>query len=172
MSDLAPKNGVSRREVLGTAIRWTVPTVMTMTLGARALEAKASCPPCQKKVGAVCRACTISQMLNCQCEPCLGPPYCAAVGPVAPAIPGGSGTTPGSTGLGNQSAPGSYSPYSPGALTPYQQMMRDKARAARDPFNQPLYDDPFGAKRNTNTLQNPSGLYERLRPDTSSRRRP
>ena len=53
-----------RREMLGTMARWTVPTVLTMTLGARVLEAKASCPPCQKKVGAVCRSCTISQMLN------------------------------------------------------------------------------------------------------------
>ena len=169
MSAPVPKNGVSRREVLGTALRWTVPTVVTMTLGARALEAKASCPPCQKKVGAVCRACTISQMLNCQCEPCLGPPYCAAVGPVAPAIPGG-GPTPGSQPLTGTGAPGTYAPYSGGSLTPYQQLMRDRAKAARDPFHQPLYDDPFGA--NKNAVQNPSGLYDRLRPDTNLRRRP
>ena len=161
MSDNVRRNGVTRREVLGTAVRWTVPTVLTMTLGARALEAKASCPPCQKKVGATCRACTISQMLNCQCEPCLGPPYCAAVGPVAPAIPGGA------TGPGTQPL-GSNNPYTPTpTLSPYQQMMRDRARASRNPFNQPLYDDPFGANRGT--LQNPSGLYQRLRPDSSRR---
>ncbi len=166
MSDHVRKNGVTRREVLGTAVRWTVPTVLTMTLGARALEAKASCPPCQKKVGATCRACTISQMLNCQCEPCLGPPYCAAVGPVAPAIPGGA------TGPGSQPFTGNNGTYSPNVappLSPYQQMLRDRARASKNPFNQPLYDDPFAANRGT--LQNPSGLYQRLRPD-SSRRRP
>jgi len=162
----ASKRGISRREVLGTAVRWTVPTVLTMTLGATALEAKASCPPCQKKVGAVCRACTISQMLNCQCEPCLGPPYCAAVGPVAPAIPGSIQGAPGSQPLSNQGAPGT-SPYSSTPLSPYQQMMRDRARASRNPFNQPMYDDPFGANRGT--LQNPPGLYQRLRPDSARR---
>lgn len=158
--------GITRREILGTAARWTVPTVVTMTLGARVLEAKASCPPCQRKVGAACRACTISQMLNCSCEPCLGPPYCAAVGPVAPAMPGAY-SAPGSQSL-IKSTPGSTSPQ--GGLTPYQQMMRDRARAARDPFRQPVYDDPFGANRNP--MQRPGGLYDRLRPDTTSRRQP
>jgi hypothetical protein len=57
-----------------------------------------------------------------------------------------------------------------GGLTPYQQMMRDRARQARDPFRQPAYDDPFGARKND--LRNPSGLYDRLRPDTSLRRQP
>ena len=166
-------NVVSRREMLGTVARWTVPTVVTMTLGARVLEAKASCPPCQKKVGGVCRACTISQMLNCSCEPCLGPPYCAAVGPVAPANPGVGTSTyvgPGNQAYGRSApAPGQYAPGQtqvPGGLTPYQQMMRDRARAARDPFRQPLYQDPFGAQKN----QQPGSLYDRLRPDTTRRR--
>lgn len=156
---------VSRREILGTVARWTVPTVVTMTLGARVLEAKASCPPCQRKVGAACRACTISQMLNCSCEPCLGPPYCAAVGPVAPAIPGGGTSTfvPGQQPI-LKPEPGSAS--MSGGLTPYQRMMRDRARAARDPFRQPVFDDPFGARKAE------PGLYDRLRPDTTQRRRP
>ena len=162
----AAQSGISRREVLGTVARWTVPTVMTMTLGARVLEAKASCPPCQKKSGTVCKACTISQMLNCSCEPCLGPPYCAAVGPSAPA--GGTSTfspvAPGDLPI-TRYAPGSGAPT--GALTPYQQMMRDRARLARDPFRQHPFDDPFGANRND--LRNPGGLYDRLRPDTTRR---
>jgi len=160
---------LSRREMLGTAVRWTVPTVVTMTLGARVLEAKASCPPCQKKVSTVCRACTISQMLNCQCEPCLGPPYCSAVGPVAPAnlqsrqqAPGSQPfpSTPGMQGR----TPGNPSPY---GLTPYQQqeLQRQRALRSRDPFKQPLYRDPFGADRAIPT----PGLYDRLRSDTLRR---
>ena len=160
----------SRREMLGTLARWTVPTVATMTLGARVLEAKASCPPCQKKVGTVCRACTVSQMLNCSCEPCLGPPYCTAVGPSAPATPGGTGSTyigPGNTVYSRTPVPGSApTPGSTPSFTPYQQMMRERARQARDPFNTRLYQDPFGASSN----QQPSGLYDRLRPDTTRRR--
>ena len=154
--------GVSRREMLVTVARWTVPTVVTLTLGARVLEAKASCPPCQKKVGAVCKACTISQMLNCSCEPCLGPPYCAAVGPVAPAIPMGSSTpaAPGSQSLVRPPAGSSSQP-----MSPYLQSQRERALQLRDPFRQPTYNDPFGAQR-----QDPnSGLYQRLRPDSLRR---
>jgi hypothetical protein len=161
-----PSVNPGRREMLGTMARWTVPTVLTMTLGARVLEAKASCPPCQKKVGTVCRSCTISQMLNCTCEPCLGPPYCTAVGPtpMQPTAPGQI-QAPGSQPI-LRDAPGSGT----GGLTPYQQMLRDRARAARDPFRQPTYDDPFGARKND--IRNPTGLYDRLRPDTSLRRQP
>lgn len=156
-------SGVSRREMLGAVARWTVPTVVTLTLGARVLEAKASCPPCQKKVGAVCRACSISQMLNCSCEPCLGPPYCAAVGPVAPAIPMGSSTP---------AAPGSQSlvrsPAGSGGqkLSPYLQSQRERALQLRDPFRPPVYVDPFGAQRRD---QPAPGLYQRLRPDSLRR---
>lgn len=159
----APRSAVTRREMVGTVARWTVPTVVTMTLGARVLEAKASCPPCQKKAGPVCRACTVSQMLNCQCEPCLGPPYCAAVGP-------SSGFQPGLS-----AAPGSQSPSSvrtPGqngnATTPGfpSSLDRQKGTASRDPFRQGFYPDPFGANRNPN---NAPGLYQRLRPDSSRR---
>jgi hypothetical protein len=148
--------------MLGAVARWTVPTVVTLTLGARVLEAKASCPPCQKKVGAVCRACTISQMLNCSCEPCLGPPYCAAVGPVAPAIPLSSSTpAPGSQSL-VQPQPGSGGQ----PMSPYLQSQRERALQMRDPFKQPTYNDPFGAQRRD---QPNSGLYQRLRPDSLRR---
>jgi len=151
--------------MLNAVARWTVPTVVTLTLGARVLEAKASCPPCQKKVGAVCRACTISQMLNCSCEPCLGPPYCAAVGPVAPANPmSSSSPAPGSQPL-VRPQPGSTAPGGP-RMSPYLQSQRDRALQLRDPFKQPVYSDPFGAQRRD---QPNTGLYQRLRPDTLRR---
>jgi hypothetical protein len=155
--------GVSRRDMLNAVARWTVPTVVTLTLGARILEAKASCPPCQKKVGATCRACTISQMLNCSCEPCLGPPYCAAVGPVAPAVPLTSAPqAPGSQSLVRPQPGASGAP----SMSPYLQSQREQALRQRDPFRQPVYTDPFGAQRRD---QPTPGLYQRLRPDSSRR---
>ena len=144
--------------------RWTVPTVVTITLGARVLEAKASCPPCQKKVGGVCKACTISAMLNCQCEPCLGPPYCTAVGPAAPVNPNLT-AAPGSQPL-LRDAPGT-SPAAPGALTPAQQLQLERSRSLRDPFSQPVYRDPFGSDRRPTQ---PGSRAERLRPDSAGRR--
>jgi hypothetical protein len=150
--------------MLGTVARWTVPTVVTMTLGARLLEAKASCPPCQKKVGATCKACSVSQMLNCQCEPCLGPPYCSAVGPVAPFQPGNL-QAPGSQGL-QGAAPGQGA--TGGTKPPnYLDIQRERQKAARDPFHQQLYPDPFGMNRNRNDAT--PGLYQRLRPDSARR---
>lgn len=158
-------SGVSRREMLGAVARWTVPTVVTLTLGARVLEAKASCPPCQKKVGAVCKACSISQMLNCSCEPCLGPPYCAAVGPVAPANPiSGNTQAPGSQSL-TRPVPGAASTNGQ-PMSPYLQSQRERALQLRDPFRQPAYTDPFGAQRRD---QPNAGLYQRLRPDSLRR---
>ncbi len=50
--------GMTRRELVSALARWTVPTVLTLSLGTRAAYAAASCPPCTKKVGGVCRACT------------------------------------------------------------------------------------------------------------------
>ena len=70
--------GMTRRELVSALARWTVPTVLTLSLGVRSAYAAASCPPCTKKISGKCRACTVSQILNCQCEPCLGPPYCAS----------------------------------------------------------------------------------------------
>jgi len=166
VSPQSPAGGVSRREMVGAVARWTVPTVVTLTLGARVLEAKASCPPCQKKSGTVCKACTISQMLNCSCEPCLGPPYCSAVGPVAPANPISSSTqAPGSQSL-VRPVPGSPGTTGSPTLSPYLQQQRERALQLRDPFRQPTYTDPFGAQRRD---QASPGLYQRLRPDSTRR---
>ena len=152
---------VSRRELLGTLARWSVPTVVSITLGARVLEAKASCPPCQKKSAGVCRACTVSQILNCQCEPCLGPPYCSAVGPSAPARPGAL-MQPSQQGAPGQ-APGTGRAPS---LTPsYGQP------SSRDPFAQPLYRDPCGLPGSGSRNPQSPGLYQRLRPDSLAPRR-
>ncbi len=174
MSAERPSGGpLSRRAVLGAIARWSVPTVVTFTLGARVLEAKASCPPCQKKVGTVCKACSVSQMLNCSCEPCLGPPYCSAVGPSAPA----GARAPGSQNLTQPSAPGGAPSYDAGA-NPYLEAQRQRAlqqmQQQQSPFGQPLYRDPFGVERGAygRPTQRSPGLYDRLRPDSLARRRP
>lgn len=166
---------MTRRELLGTVARWTVPTVVTISLGARGLAA-ASCPPCQKRVGGLCRACSVSAILNCQCEPCLGPPYCSAVGPVAPAQP-----RMGSGGALTQPYPSPAPPSTPG-LTPSTAPAapRTQPRDAYgrvvplDPFGRPVRD-PFGFDRGGVTSpRDPSrqGLYQRLRPDSLPRRLP
>ena len=162
MTDRASSE-LTRRELLGALARWTVPTVVSITLGARVLEAKASCPPCQKKVAGVCRACSVSQILNCQCEPCLGPPYCSAVGPAAPAQPGALMQQAPSRNAPGQAPGVSQSP----SLTPSY-----GRPTSRDPFAQPLYRDPFGLE-GTAYGRNPQsqGLYQRLRPDTLAPRR-
>ena len=80
--------GMTRRELVSALARWTVPTVLTLSLGVRSAYAAASCPPCTKKISGKCRACTVSQILNCQCEPCLGPPYCGAGVPTSAYQPG------------------------------------------------------------------------------------
>ena len=156
---------ITRRELLGTLARWTVPTVVSITLGARVLEAKASCPPCQKKVAGVCRACSVSQILNCQCEPCLGPPYCSAVGPAAPAQPGAL----------MQQSPSQRPPgQAPGGTSQSPSLAPSYGRpSSRDPFAQPLYRDPFGLEGTGFGSRNPQsqGLYQRLRPDTLAPRR-
>jgi len=78
--------GMTRREVVSALARWSVPTVVTLSLAARAAAA-ASCPPCTKPSGGVCKACSTTKILNCQCEPCLGPPYCSG-GAAAPSFSG------------------------------------------------------------------------------------
>jgi hypothetical protein len=161
-----PSGQMTRRELLDTLARWTVPTVVTITLGTRGLAA-ASCPPCQKKVGAVCRACSMSQILNCQCEPCLGPPYCSAVGPVAPAQPrmgsGGGMTQP-------YQAPAPPSALPPGLKQPGTGV---PGTPSPSPFGQYQPRDPFGRPA-TPMTPNPAtqGLYQRLRPDSMPRRIP
>ena len=157
---------LSRREILGAAARWSVPTVVTLTLGSKVLQAQASCPPCQRKQGAACKACTLNQMMNCNCEPCLGPPYCAS----------GLSASTSSQGPSSLTAPGSQRLGQPGADAQrqqlYSEMQRQRARQQNDPFSQPLTRDPFGAQRSPYSRPNQPGLYERLRPDTTSGRRP
>lgn len=166
---------VSRRELVGAIARWSVPTVVSITLGAKVLEAKASCPPCQRKQGATCRACSVSNVLNCNCEPCLGPPYCSAVGSLRE-DPGASVAAPGSQGLrspGSAKAPSVQD----SRLNTYLRLQRERATQQDDPFTRPLYRDPFSVDNSpygrprTGNQQTP-GLYERLRADSLSRRRP
>jgi hypothetical protein len=143
---------VSRRDMLGSLARWSVPTVITIALAARTAAA-ASCPPCTKKVGGKCQACTINQILNCQCEPCLGAPYCTSGAAPARALRQGAIQAPQS---GNQP---------PNPLLDLN----------RSPFASPLQTSPFG--RGPYRAARPYGLprdtvppsrgslYDRLRAD-------
>ncbi|HTT66509.1 MAG TPA: hypothetical protein VMF70_00645 [Gemmatimonadales bacterium] len=145
---------VSRREMLGALARWSVPTVLTIALAARTAAA-ASCPPCTKKSGGRCRACTMNQILNCQCEPCLGAPYCS-----------NGARAPTADLQGAQASPLARSPQAiplfdlnPNPLySPYQ----------ASPFGRPYGARPYATLRDS-VLQSRSSLYERLR---SEQRRP
>lgn len=171
---------VSRRALLGTVARWTVPTMVTITLGARVLEAVPSCPPCTRRSGTKCKACSVQQILNCQCEPCLGPPYCTGV--AAAAAFSQSGGVAGGAGPGSSAgAPGSVPMPGVGGGYDSPEYQRLRSQALRgysrdNPLGAPLYSDPFSAGRNSGQLRSPfdrGGLYGRLRGDsTSSGRRP
>lgn len=175
MSTARPAGDMTRRELLGTVARWTVPTVMTISLGTRGLAA-ASCPPCQKKVGGVCRACSVSAILNCQCEPCLGPPYCAAVGPVAPVRPrmgsGGAMTQP----YQSPAPPSSFgsTPSTAPGISKSQPRDAFGRTVPLDPFGRPITRDPFMDPSLPTAPRDPArqGLYQRLRPDSLPRRLP
>ena len=178
MSDTEGKAGgtgpLTRRELLGAAARWSVPTVVTLTLGARVLHAAASCPPCTKKSAGKCKACSVSQMLNCQCEPCLGPPYCT--GAPTPSV--------NRPGPGLREFPGTQRPgLGGGGALPgdARRRMLDLPRTGRNPYerlNEPLYRDPFGTRDRVTSpfgdrLPRERSLYERLQADTlQTRRRP
>lgn len=166
----SPASGVSRREMLAAVARWSVPTVVTITLGARVLEAKSSCPPCSVRTAGKCKACTVSQILNCQCEPCLGPPYCTVAG----GAPSASLSRPLAQAPGASSSPLRTPPGGP-ASARQQALDRYLTGASRarttDPLRAPLYRNPFGL-RTDSTNRRPTGLYERLRPDQTDRRRP
>jgi hypothetical protein len=168
----SPSTGVSRREMLAAVARWSVPTVVTITLGARVLEAKSSCPPCTKRNAGKCKACTVSQILNCQCEPCLGPPYCTVAG----GAPSASLSQPLSPSAGAAPSPfgPSRTPLGGPASARQQALDRYLSGTSRsrttDPLRAPLYRNPFGLRDSTN--RRPAGLYERLRPDQTDRRRP
>ncbi len=151
-----------RREMLKGLARWTVPSIVTIALGARRLQAIASCPPCTKLQAGKCKACTISQIMNCNCEPCLGPPYCPSAGAAAPLNP--SVRAPGSTPF-SAAPPGSEAPLSPSVLNELR-----RRRLQRMPGREPLYRDPFNTRRPGSTLEPPS-LYDRLRRDTVTTRR-
>lgn len=166
---------VGRREMLGALARWTVPTVLTMTLVTRQAQAVASCPPCTQKTGGRCRSCTMNQILNCQCEPCLGAPYCANGARAAAARPGQmtaprSGLIPGGYG-----APSPLSPSSaPDLMNPYFRTLRDRpAFSGRNPFDlqrsPSLPGSPFGGSGDygvpADTGRSRGGLYDRLRRD-------
>lgn len=158
--------GMDRRELLSALARWTVPTVVTLSLAGRTAQA-ASCPPCTRKTGASCRACTMNQMLNCQCEPCLGPPYCASAltsqpGWAAPSLSQSRGAAP----LGGANGP------SEDVLVALRR--RRALTRQDDPFASPfarrpsLTDSIFGPTPRTpygRDTRSPlaRGLYERLR---------
>lgn len=141
---------VSRRELLGSLARWSVPTVLTIALAARTAAA-ASCPPCTKKTGGKCKACTMNQILNCQCEPCLGAPYCSNGARVS-AQPQGVFQAPQSGTVPTNPLDVTRSPlYSPLQTSPFGQ---SPYRAAR----------PYGLPRDT-VSSSRGGLYDRLRAD-------
>jgi hypothetical protein len=162
---------VSRREMLGTLARWSVPTVLTMSLLSPTLLAAASCPPCTKRTGGRCRACTMNQILNCQCEPCLGAPYCA--GAAAVMAPGaGASAAPQSRQLEGSSgmpltAPGR------GLEDPTLKLLRRGGAAGQNPFSfgRPSpYAAPLGSSNpyaaDSGLRRSRGGLFDRLRPDT------
>ena len=151
----AERGGVTRREILAALARWSVPTVVTLTLGARAAHAAASCPPCTRKVGGVCRACTMSQILNCQCEPCLGPPYCPGAAPTSTFRPAPNAP------FGGEPAPAGER-----ALDTY---LRQRAARERSPFAPGLGGRPDSGlggvlRAPYGRTPGPRSLYDRLRP--------
>lgn len=160
----ADLGGMTRRELVSALARWSVPTVLTLSLGARAAYA-ASCPPCTKKVGAVCRACTMSQILNCQCEPCLGPPYCGAGVPTSAFKPAPNASP--DRGLGGPAPMGRQALENYLRQRSYQQG-RDPllpgfgGRAGIGARGDSLARGPFG--RPLTRPSAPRGLYDRLRP--------
>ncbi len=147
--------GLSRREMLAALARWTAPTVLTLALAPRRAAA-ASCPPCTRLTGGRCRACTMNQILNCQCEPCLGAPYCAGGARAALMQPSVSGGNPFLQAPGG--VPGAGAPLSPygGRANPF----------ARSPFSSTPYGParPYGVARDSLGVR-PRTLYDRLRSD-------
>lgn len=168
---------VSRREMLGALARWTVPTVLTMTLITRQAQAAASCPPCTKKTGGRCRSCTMNQILNCQCEPCLGAPYCANGARAAVGQPGAM-SAPSNGLLQNQyGAPSPLAPSAnPDVTNPFFRTLRDRpAFSGRNPFDQSPGRSspglPFGGSQRygvpaDTVSRSRGGLYDRLRSGT------
>jgi len=157
--------GVSRREMLGTLGRWTVPTVLTVALATRRAAA-ASCPPCTRPTGGRCRACTMNQILNCQCEPCLGAPYCSGGAAVMqPSVSGGQilqapGGAPGAASGALELSPYLRRGLTPPGANPFRSPIQ------RSPFSSVPYGGsrPYGLPRDS-LLGRPRTLYDRLRAD-------
>lgn len=146
----ARPGSVSRRAMLESLARWSVPTVLTIALASRTAAA-ASCPPCTRRTGARCRACTTNQILNCQCEPCLGAPYCS--GAAAPAHLQGAQAPP--LGRTQQTSPLFDLNPNPLYRSPFQP----------SPFNPSPYGTrPLGTLRDS-TARSRGSLYDRLRSD-------
>jgi len=143
---------VSRREMLGSLARWSVPTVLTIALAARSAAA-ASCPPCTKLSGGRCRACTMNQILNCQCEPCLGAPYCSN-GVRAPAARPLGAVAP-QSGL-----------QQPNLLLQPEQNPLYPSPLQASPFGRSPYGGarPYGLSRDS-VARSRGSLYDRLRSD-------
>ena len=152
--------GMTRRELVSALARWTVPTVLTLSLGARAAYAVTSCPPCTKKAGNKCMACSTSEILNCKCEPCLGPPYCPGPGPTSAFQPAPNASLQrGPAPMGRQALE-TYLRQRGNVLDRDLGLPGLGARGdslARGPFGRPL----FTPDRRPSA---PRGLYDRLRP--------
>jgi hypothetical protein len=158
---------VSRREMLGALARWSVPTVLTMSLLAPQRLAAASCPPCTKRTGGRCRACTMNQILNCQCEPCLGAPYCGGSAAVMAPAQGLTGSSQSQLLDGSGSAltsPGQ------GLENPTLQLLRRRGAAGSPSpftFGRPSpFSAPLGASADSGLRRSRGGLFDRVRPDT------
>lgn len=188
-----PSLGISRREVISALARWTVPTVLTLSLGARVAQAAISCPPCTKLVAGKCKACTINQQLNCQCEPCLGGPSCSPAAQLSPGalqsrapglVPSGV-QAPGGAPLGVR-VPGARGGVPGAEASPLVPGWRPQPRQGPD-FSSPFAlpgDSLFGAssRRGLDRRGSPygmprsrspfagGGLYERLRQEPNRRR--
>lgn len=177
--------GISRRELVAAIARWSVPTIVTITLGVRVLEAKVSCPACTKRTGGLCKACAMNAILRCNCEPCLGAPYCTTGTSFqrgGAAVPG-SASAPGSQNAApNPSYEGRRGPLGlPGGDFGSHE---DERSRKSSPFNQPTFSDPFAtrplnrkpaAPYTPTRPRTPSGqnsLYDRLRPGANERKRP
>jgi hypothetical protein len=152
--------GMTRRELVAAVARWSVPTVLTLSLGARAAYAQASCPPCTRPGGGKCHACSTNQILNCQCEPCLGPPYCDA--------PGGAPAFRSTTGTSRLGASGS-SGGSNSTQDLYSALRRRRAATESiDPFASPFGRSPFGSRADSlfgGRSRSPYGSGSQLSPD-------
>lgn len=165
---------ISRREMLGALARWSAPTVLTMFLATRRAAA-ISCPPCTRAKGNSCHSCNTNQILNCQCEPCLGPPQCAAASRAgAMASPGVMSAPPSGPLQGGGASP-LATPTSPDLTNPfYRTLHRQQSylhanpfdARALSPFRNPLgAANPYGGSANA-PLKSGGGLFERLRPDS------